>query len=137
MDELLSQLQTPLSPFKRWLIKKYLLKWCQNAVGYRENTKSILMKHQHQMREALWQIAGQMAAKGLIPEADLFFFLKSNEVASMIDETAEGQRQRQQNVAMYVWKAKQRKRLWPKMDVYRFDEFIKGFRMTHRVRMFY
>lgn len=85
------------------------------------------------MREALWQIAEQMAAKGLVPEAELFFFLKSNEVAAMIDDTAKNQKQKQQNVALYVWKAKQRKRLWPTMDVYRFDEFIKGFRMTHRV----
>lgn len=124
MEELFAQLKTPLSWTKKWLIKRWILPWCRNAVGYRENTKSIMVKFQDRYRDALWEIARCMHRKGLLPEVELFFFLKLDEIEAIIG----GARN-----PMFLWKATQRRRLWPTMDRFRFEEFIKGFRMGPRV----
>ena len=118
------ELKSPIGSFKKYLIKNWLLPWCRNAVGYRENAKSVVVKHQNHAWEAFWQIAETMHQAGMIPEVDLFFYLKMNEAVQII----EGNRN-----PMFIWKAKQRKRLMPQMDRLRFDVFVKGFRMGPRV----
>lgn len=124
IDDIMSELKSPLSSFKKFLIKKWFLPWCRDAVGYRENTKSIMMVHQNHIREAMWQIAEDMYSKMLIPEVELFFYLKINEVIQLIEGSAN---------PIFLWKAQQRRRLYGKMDLLKFDEFIKGFRMQPRV----
>lgn len=152
VDQLLAEVQTPLNAVRRHLIRRYLMRWCQNAVGYRENTKSVKMKHHHQVREAVWHIAQLMAGetaqtddKGqtgedgghlpapLIPDAELFFFLKTNEALELMRGAERGTAPCLR-APSYLAKAKLRRRLFPQMDALRFDEFIKGFRMAPRVR---
>lgn len=90
------------------------------------------MKHHHQVREALWHIAQEMATgcektPPILPDADLFFYLKTDEAIQLMRDSA------CPRAATYLAKAKLRRRLYPQMDVLRFDEFIKGFRMAPRV----
>jgi len=123
----MAQVQTPLGWFKRWFISKWLLPWCRNAVGYRENTKSILVKFQDHFRDAFWYLGDEMVAAGLLPKRDLVLFLKVDETQRLIT----GERN-----PLLVMKAKQRKRLYSEMNKLKFDEFIKGFRMAPRVSAF-
>ena len=120
----MSQIKTPLSWFKRTLIKYWLLKWCQDGVGFRENTKSLMVKMQNNLREALWEIAEQVVRVGYLPEADLLFFMKPDEIQRMLA----GERN-----PLLVMKAKHRKRLYPQMNSMKFDEFVRGFRMAPKV----
>ena len=120
----MAQIKTPLSGFKRALIKHLLLPWCRDAVGFRENTKSLMVKFSDNVRKAKWQIANEMVQVGYLPEADLMFFLKISEIQRLLS----GERN-----PLLVMKAKQRKRLYPQMNAFKFEEFVKGFRMAPRV----
>jgi hypothetical protein len=58
-----------------------------------------------------------MVAEGLIPSVDTFFFLTAEEVESLCNGSRD---------ALILAKVRHRKRLYPKMDKYKFDEFVKG-----------
>ncbi|CAG2123310.1 unnamed protein product, partial [Medioppia subpectinata] len=58
-----------------------------------------------------------MVAEGLIPSVDSFFFLTIDE----IERLCNGDRD-----ALILAKVRQRRRLYPKMDKYKFEEIIKG-----------
>jgi len=124
IDEILDQLKTPLSWTKKQLIKYWFLPWVRDAVGFREHTKSLMIKFHDDIRDALWHMAEEMVNEGILPEQELLFFLRFNEIY----ELANGNRD-----PLLVMKAKQRKRLYPKMNAQKFDEFLKGFRMSPRV----
>lgn len=123
----MSKLQTPLSAPKRALITHLLLPWARDAVGFRENTKSMMVKFQNCIRKAMWTIAKEMVLVSYLPEAELFFFLKINEIQRLLS----GERN-----PSFVNKAKQRRRLHPTMNAYKFDEFVSGFRMAPRVKTY-
>src|SRR5699024_4240325 len=123
IDEILDELKTPLSWTKKQLIKYWFLPWVRDAVGFRDHTKSIMIKFIDNLREAFWHIAEQMVAEGILPEKELFFFLRMDEIKRL---TA-GDRN-----PLLVMKAKQRQRLYPQMNALKFDEFIRGFRMAPR-----
>ena len=76
------------------------------------------------MAKAMWEIAEHAVRVGYIPEADLLFFMKTHEIQRLLS----GERN-----PLLVMKAKQRKRLYPQMNAFKFDEFIRGFRMAPRV----
>ena len=124
-NQIIREIKTPLSNFKKLLIRRYLLPRCLDSVGYRENTKSILVKFQDNIRDAFWQIAQDLAMKGILPDAELMFYLKLDEIKRLTS----GER----NPGL-VMKAKHRKQLYPIMDKLKFDEFIKGFRMKPIVK---
>ena len=124
IEEVMTEIKTPLSWWRRKINKKWLLPWCRDAVGYRENSKSTMVKCQHFVREAMWHVAATMAEEGILPEVDLFFFLKVDEAVRL----ASGERN-----PLLIMKAKQRKRLYPQMNSFKFDEFVSGFRMKPRV----
>ena len=117
-------MQTPLSWWKRLIIKHFLLEWCRDAVGYRELSKSIMVKLQSYFRDSILVLGSDMAAQGILPERDLIFFLKLDEIQRLCAN--------ERNPTL-IMKAKQRKRLYPKMNAMKFDEFVKGFRMAPRV----
>ena len=125
INEIIGQLKTPLSWFKKQLIKYWFLPWVRDAVGFREHTKSIMIKFIDDIRDAYWHIAEEMVQHGYLPEADLFFFLTAYEIQILTSDTRD---------SVLVMKAKQRKRLYPKMNAFKFDEFVKGFRMNPQVR---
>lgn len=121
------EIKTPLSAFKKMIVRSWLLPRCRDVVGYRENTKSILVKFQDNIRDGFWQIAEDLTREGILPDAGLMFYLKFDEIYRLIN----GERN-----AMLLMKARQRKRLYPMMDRLKFDEFVKGFRMHPKVCMY-
>ncbi len=123
VDEVMSELKTPLSPFKKLLISKFLLLWSRNGVGYRELSKDFMIWMNNKIRQVLWHLAQQMVTEGIIPEADLFFYLALDEVEKLCN----GERD-----ALILLKARLRKRILPKMDKYKFEEFLKGPEMKPR-----
>jgi pyruvate,water dikinase len=123
VDEVMSELKTPLSPFKKLLISKFLLLWSRNGVGYRELSKDFMIWMNNKIRQVLWHLAQQMVTEGIIPEADLFFYLTLDE----IEKLCNGERD-----ALILLKARLRKRILPKMDKYKFEEFLKGPEMKPR-----
>jgi hypothetical protein len=64
-----------------------------------------------------------MVAEGIIPKADLFFYFTVDE----IEKLCNGERD-----ALILLKARLRKRILPKMDKYKFKEFVKGPEMKPR-----
>ncbi len=117
VDEVMSELKTPLSSFKKLLISKLLLPWSRSGVGYREQSKDFMIWMNNKMRQVFWHLARQMVAEGIIPETDLFFYLTVDE----IEKLCNGERD-----ALILLKARLRKRILPKMDKYKFEEFLKG-----------
>jgi hypothetical protein len=123
VDEVMSELKTPLSSFKKLLISKFLLPWSRNGVGYRELSKDFMIWMTNKIRQVFWHLAQQMVVEGFIPEADLFFYLTLDE----IEKLCNGERD-----ALILLKARLRKRILPKMDKYKFEEFLKGPEMKPR-----
>ena len=124
IEEIMGQIKTPLGWFKRALIQYWLLPWCRDAVGFRENTKSLMVKFNSNVADAWRAIAQQLVSVGYLPEVDLIFFLKISEIQQLLN----GERN-----PLLILKARWRKRLYPQMNAFKFDEFVKGFRMAPRV----
>lgn len=124
VEEIMAKIKTPLTPQKRALIQYLLLPWTRDAVGHRENTKSMMVKFGDNLRAAMWAIAEEMVKVGYLPDVELFFFLKTDEIQRLL----KGERN-----PSFVMKARQRKRLYPTMNAFKFDEFVRGFRMGPRV----
>lgn len=122
-EQLMSEIETRMPTWKRILITKLILPACHNAVGYRENSKSIMVKVSDSMGQAWWTLAENMHEAGYLPETELLFYLKVDEIARLL----KGDRN-----PMLLMKAKQRRRLYPKMNKFQYEEFVKGFRMRPR-----
>ncbi|CAG2106037.1 unnamed protein product, partial [Medioppia subpectinata] len=114
VDQVMEELKTPLSFIKKLLIRKVLLPWSRRGVGYRELSK---------FRECFRLLSKQMVREGLIPSADSFFYLTVNEVEALCS----GDRD-----PLILTRVRQRRRLYPQMDKYKFEEFIKGPEMKPR-----
>ncbi|CAG2171233.1 unnamed protein product [Oppiella nova] len=123
VDQLIEELKTPLTPIKRLLIKKLLLPYTQRGVGYRELSKYFVIWLNDKLRDGFWYLAEQMVREGLIPSAESFFYLTVTEVEALCN----GDRD-----PLILARVRHRKRLYPKMDKYKFDEFIKGPEMKPR-----
>ncbi|XP_054166684.1 prodigiosin synthesizing transferase PigC-like [Oppia nitens] len=117
IDEVMNELKTPLSSFKKYLIRNYLLPWSRRGVGYREHSKYFMIWLNNNWRKGFRYLSKQMVSEGLIPSAETFFYLTPDEVIALCN----GDRN-----PLILQKTRHRKRLYPKMDKYKFEEFIKG-----------
>ena len=123
VDEVISELKIPLSFTRKLIISKLLLPSARSGVGYRELSKYFLIWMTDTQRKAFRFLAKQMVTEGLIPSVDTFFYLTLEEIECLCN----GQRDPMLNM-----KARLRKRIFPKMDKYKFEEFIKGPQMKPR-----
>ncbi|CAG2113679.1 unnamed protein product, partial [Medioppia subpectinata] len=123
VEEVIDELKTPLTPFKKLLLKKFFLPWTRRGIGYRELSKYFMIWMNNQFRDAFWYLSQQMVSEGLIPTVDTFFYLTMTEVEALCN----GQRD-----PLIFSRVRQRRRLYPKMDKYKFEEFIKGPEMKPR-----
>ena len=117
VDQVISELKTPLSFTRKLLLKKLFLPWSRMAVGYREHSKYFMIWCCDKQRQGFKYLAQNMVREGLIPTADTFFYLTPVEVHDLCN----GRRD-----PILLMKARLRKRLYPKMDKYKFEEFVKG-----------
>ena len=117
VDQVISELKTPLSFTRKLLIRKLLLPWSRSGVGYRELSKYFMVWMNDKIRQAFRFLAQKMVTEGLIPNVETFFYLTSEE----IERLCIGDRD-----PMINTRARLRKRVYPKMNKYKFEEFIKG-----------
>ena len=89
----------------------------RRAVGMRESTKSTIVYSIDIVRQGLWKLARKMHEEGRIPQEDLLFYLPVWE----IDELFKNRN------PLFIWKAKHRKKLFEKIDKWKFDEVVKGY----------
>lgn len=110
-------MKTRISNRKRLLLKYLLLPWCRAAVGNREASKSFLIKVINGYRHAFWLLAERMAVReGRIPEPELLFFLKFEEVERLV---------RVRDTALVI-RAVQRRKAFQSMNRLQFDEIVHG-----------
>ena len=123
IDEVINELKTPLSFTRKLLIRKLLLPMCRSGVGYRELSKYFLIFIFNEARYGLRYLAKIMVNEGLIPDIDTLFYLTIEEVERLCD----GERD-----PLIHMRARLRKRVYPKMNKFKFEEFIKGPEMKPR-----
>ncbi|XP_054166949.1 putative phosphoenolpyruvate synthase [Oppia nitens] len=117
VDEVVDKLKTPLSSLKKYLIRNFFLPWSRRGVGYREQSKYFMIWLNNHWRQGSRYLSKQMVSEGLIPSADSFYYLTIDEVLALCN----GERD-----PLILQKMRHRKRLYPKMDKYKFEEFSKG-----------
>jgi pyruvate,water dikinase len=124
VQEIIDSLKTQLSPFAKFLLKNLFLPWSRTSVGNREQSKSFIINLTDIYRQAFWRLARKMAyEEGRIPEPDLLFYLKFEEIQRLVTERD----------PLLVSKAKQRKRAFSVMDRFKFNEITKGPKIEPRV----
>ncbi len=117
VSEIINSLKSPLSSHRKLLLKYVVLPLARRAVQMREETKSLLIYAFDILRQALWKLAQQMHTEGLIPEIDLIFYMTLDEIEFYLKTRN----------PVIVTKAKQRKKLYFKMNDWKFDEIVKGY----------
>ena len=123
VDEVIDELKTPLSYTRKLLIRKLLLPMCRSGVGYRELSKYFMIFIFNEVRYGLRYLAKTLVNEGMIPDVNTMFFLTIEEIERLCN------RERDPLIHM---RARLRKRVYPKMNKYKFEEFIKGPEMKPR-----
>jgi rifampicin phosphotransferase len=93
----------------------YIVKQARKGVVYREFTKSMSIKVLDKFKTAYRHLAYLMKRSGILPEADLIFFLKHEEIKRLID-----------GEAGLVKKAVARRRIFEEQKQFRFPEVCAG-----------
>ncbi len=122
-DDIFANIKTPLSRKNRILLKKWIIPSCHKSICDREEAKSFAIRINDKLRQFIREMAKIMSYKeGRIPEPDLIFYLKIHELIKLT-------KFRDPKI---VAKAKQRKRVFPKLDKFIYDEIIIGPQMRPR-----
>ena len=117
IGEVVASLRTPLSWYRKQLLKHIFIPLARRGVAMRESAKSLTVFAYDIIRQGLWRLAHTMQSEGRIPEPDLLFQMTPNEIIDLIENRN----------PLIVWKARQRKRLYSKMNNWKFDEIICGY----------
>ncbi|XP_054166988.1 prodigiosin synthesizing transferase PigC-like [Oppia nitens] len=123
VDQVIDELKTKLSFTRKLLISKLLLPWSRSGVGYREISKYFMIWMNDRQKKGFRYLAKQMVADGLLPSTDSFFYLTSEEVYNLCNGSRD---------PLIMTRLRHRKRLYQKMNKYKFDEFVKGPEMIPR-----
>ena len=116
VEELVDNLQTPLSPFKKRMMKKMFVKNAMDGVAERERAKSFAMKAAAIFKIAYWRLAEMMVREGSLPDERLLFFLTHIEIGIVI----------QHRPVKLIRLAKRRMRLFPDMNKIKFEKINIG-----------
>ena len=84
IDELVDNLQTPLSPFKKRIMKRMFVKKAMDGVVDRERVKSYAIKAGALFKGAYWRPADIMVRDGRLPDQRLLFFMTHRDLVSGI-----------------------------------------------------
>ena len=116
VDEIVESLKTPLSPFKKRLLKRYFIKSAMDGVAQRELAKSDVIKSCSIFKEAYWKLAAMMVRECRIPEENILFFLTHKEIGTLIKHRS----------IKLIRLAKRRMKLLPEMNKIKFDKVNFG-----------
>ena len=116
IDELVDNLQTPLSPFKKRMMKRMFVKNAMDGVAERERAKSFAIKAGALFKDAYWRLADIMVREGRLPDQRLLFFMTHREIGILI---------RNRPVRL-IRLAKRRMRLFPEMNKTKYEKINIG-----------
>ena len=119
---IIDTLKTRLNFHRKFLLKYVVLPLARRGVEMREETKSLMIYGFDLLRQGLWKLAEKMHSEGLIPESELLFHMTIDEI-DLYFKTRN---------PILISKAKQRKKLYYKIDGWKFDEIIKGYDFNPR-----
>ncbi|GAB6029207.1 hypothetical protein CHUAL_004978 [Chamberlinius hualienensis] len=114
-DDIISALKSPLTPFKKRLLK-FIMKFVRNSVCYRESAKSMVIKYFDAVRLAYRHLAKLMVKEGYFLDENLIFFLTYEEIHQLITTRS----------PKLLRRAKQRQKWFSYMDKLDFPEMITG-----------
>lgn len=123
--EIIGQLRTPKSWLRRRILG-FLLTLCQRSVQRREITKSLCIAYVNEIRKAYRHLGGLLVNEGLLPAAELIFFVTYTELKGLmrgpVPAMAGGYAASKTTI---VAKAQRRQRLFPVWEELRFAEMNK------------
>ena len=85
IDEIVNNLQTPLSYIKRTLLRKFLVRKARGGVRQREIGKTTIIKTSDTFKQAYWKLAAMMVKEGRLPDERLLFFLTHHEIGTLLE----------------------------------------------------
>ena len=116
IDEIVDSLQTPLSPLKRLLMKKFFVRKAMKGVCERERAKSYAVKACSIFKDAYWRLASMMVQEGRLPDENLLFFLTHREIGTLVEHRS----------IKLVRLAKRRRKLLPLMNETKYNKINFG-----------
>ncbi|XP_044763689.1 prodigiosin synthesizing transferase PigC-like [Coccinella septempunctata] len=111
--DIVNELKSPISNATKHILR-FLIKRYRKAVGYREISKSTLIKTANKFRIAYKTLARKMKNRGLIPDENLIYHLTQYEIWQIIHG---------KNPAL-ISKALRRQRLYPTWNKLKFPEVM-------------
>lgn len=113
--QIVNALKSPVGGIAKQILQRTIA-WAQNAVMYREQTKSNCISVIHEFRLAYRHLGAMMVKEGYLPQPDLVFYLKKRELAQLF---------KTRDVHL-VKKAIRRHKLLPDLDKERYPELVWG-----------
>ncbi|GFY49866.1 uncharacterized phosphotransferase YvkC [Trichonephila inaurata madagascariensis] len=114
-QDIFSQLRVPLNFISKCLLK-FVVPQCRRGIRGREAGKSLSMKSFDSWRKGYLRLGKQMVSEGRLPDADLIFFLRLDEIKDLLNT-------RSPNL---ISRANHRRKLFPILNKYKFPEIMKG-----------
>lgn len=119
-EDIFEEIETQLSTKNRLLLEKWLIPACHEMNAIREEGKSHAIKIVDKLRQFFLEIGRIMSFKeGRIPKPDLIYYMTLHELKKLT----------QFRDPKIVVKAKQRKKIYSKVDKLFFDELVIGYEM--------
>ncbi|XP_014681634.1 PREDICTED: putative phosphoenolpyruvate synthase [Priapulus caudatus] len=115
-DEALDNIKSTIGPIKKKILR-FLLPYARAAVGFRENGKSLAIKSMDILRQAYLRLAQLLVNEGRLPEKELIFYLKHEEIAELIKTRS----------ARLINKAVRLRKMMPALMAMEFQELITGY----------
>ncbi|XP_014678319.1 PREDICTED: uncharacterized protein LOC106818110 [Priapulus caudatus] len=115
-DETIASIKVPVTAIKKKMLR-YILPIARTAVGQRENGKGIAIKLMDFLRQGYIRLAELLVHEGRLPEEELIFFLRHNEIGKLIKTRS----------ARLINKANRRRKLMPTLMAMQFPEIMTGY----------
>lgn len=85
LETTITNLKTPKKQMTRWILK-FFMKKARRAVGFREQSKSELIRAGHKLRLAFNKLGEEMVSEGILPRKELVFHLTFYELGQLIQK---------------------------------------------------
>ncbi|GAB6020862.1 hypothetical protein CHUAL_003512 [Chamberlinius hualienensis] len=115
VDDVMSRLQSPLTPFKKFMLR-LIMKGCRNGVYLREKAKSIIVKKYHVARLGYRRVGQIMTEQAYFTDPNLVFFFTHGELLDLINTRS----------PKLIRRAKHRQRMHKIMDGYKYPPTTFG-----------
>ena len=116
INEIIENLQSPLTPLRKLLLKHIIVKKAQIGVAAREAAKSTVIKSCSVFKEAYWRLGTMMVREGRLPDEKLLFFLTHREIGILLEHRS----------TRLIRLARRRMKLVPEMHKTKYEKINLG-----------